>query len=450
MRIATIITISVMLLGASEAYAVCQEGATKACQVGGKKGVMECLSGRWTKCEIETPPTRPEVGQVRPKYYVLSVVYSPPGRNEAGGGGSVTYGGESSVGTSVSAESSFAQTYSIEAEAEGGIFVAGAGASAGFAYTNNTAQEDTYDLTTTKGFETTVPGPAIDGISHDHDLIWLWLNPVIELSMLPDLGRWWFNLDQPMKKVAIYVRELRDPSQMQPGTKALLDAAGITTAQHYQELLRLNPFSSGPAAIDGNRFQFWGTMFYKPPLYPNDRPISETKSITIDAAVSQSKTVVNEYAVEASVNGSTSFIGLFDTKIKLGGKWVWTNSNTAKSTSGVIQTASVTIDGPAYGYTGSQSMGIYYDLVYQTFMFSPMNVDPIMRGSLKSRSGQSLKSKAVTVVSNGGKYHTFTDDQGEFLVYGKLLGASQLRVDGIRKNIDSQTLRRRTIEISLP
>jgi hypothetical protein len=115
-------------------------------------------------------------------------------------------------------------------------------------------------------------GPAADGIDHNRDQIWLWLRPKMNATASPTSIQWTFDSNAIMNVQFVYVGHLKDPSQMPPGVKAQLDAAGLTTAD-YAALLGADPFAFGDASIDFGRFAALNTTFpYEPPYAPGDSP----------------------------------------------------------------------------------------------------------------------------------------------------------------------------------
>ena len=78
-----------------EECAACIEGTTVRCTtLGGKPGIRECIGGRFTGCipfELSTRPT----------------TQGDPGNS------SVKYGSDSTLGTTLSSNSSFKQSYSV-------------------------------------------------------------------------------------------------------------------------------------------------------------------------------------------------------------------------------------------------------------------------------------------------------------------------------------------------
>jgi hypothetical protein len=175
-------------------------------------------------------------GTVTPKYYVLTVVYAPPGTNGGKSTSSVTYGSGSTEGSTVSSSDGFKQSDTLTVTASAGILGTSedqAGVSLG--YTNNSTNTKSVDIKITGTSEINDPGPASDGINHDHDLIYLWLNPAVQLKLFPTVSGGVSSVAwQPVSSnqtiiTYVYVGWLKNPSQMPPGELQLLQRFGITT-----------------------------------------------------------------------------------------------------------------------------------------------------------------------------------------------------------------------------
>jgi hypothetical protein len=144
----------------------------------------------------------------------------------------------------------------------------------------------------------------------------------------------------------------------------------------------------------------------------------------------------NEYAVGLSISGSADFVGLFKTTVKEENKWTWTNTDTRSTSAGTSESASVTVGGPAYGYSGPTDIAVYYDVIYKSFLFVPIEAAlPTLRGLVTSFSKKAVNGKEVVLVANGVKYRTFTNAKGEYRIFGKISGPLQLKVDSVTKKL---------------
>ncbi|TQV81243.1 hypothetical protein FKG94_09070 [Exilibacterium tricleocarpae] len=419
-----------------QVFAFCTPpGWTVTCFKDGKQGIKICgENAMFGPCLVPADPPPPS-GEVTPKYKIMTTVYAPPGTQGGGSTSSVSYGSQSSLGSSMSSSNSFNHNYSVTVEAKVGFLGSGGSTSGSFGYGRGTTDSEVMDIKKTASLQISRGGPAVDGIDHNRDQIWLWLGPTLDLTMEPSAGEWTVDENAVMELQYVYVGHLRNPAQMPPGVVNRLAAYGITT-DDYDDILAAYAFSDESAPIDTSRFKSLYTTFpYEPPYAPGDPVSNLSFTATYSHGNVSSSSVKNEYSVGLSTSGTLNFITIFETKIKVSGKWTWTDTDTRSNTNGTSESASVTIGGPAYGYTGPTSMRVYYDVIYKTFAFAPIETGfaPGLQGSLVSRSSKALGGKEVVVIADGIKYRTFTNARGEYRFYEDFTGAGEFRfqVDGI-------------------
>lgn len=412
-------------------------GEERQCFLNGKEGTQTCgENARFGPCIVpEDPP--PPSGTVETKYKVLTVIYAPPGKTGGGSSSSVSYGSSSSTGTTTSTKNGFKQSYSVSATSSAGFLGNGGGVGLSFAYSRNSVDSSAQDVKKTSSTTLSQGGPAADGIDHDRDQIWLWLRPKMIVALpTPFSVTWTLDPAQIMNIQFVFVGHLKNPALMPPGVKANLDAAGLTTAD-YAEILEANPFANGDIPIDSTRFTTLNTTFpYQPPFAPGDP--SPTLNFTATHAVTSttSTTTTNEYKVGLTITGEANFFSVFKASLKLDNSWTWTDENSQAEVIGSTQSASVSIGGPSFGYTGPTNVGVYYDLIYKTFVFKFVPPGGLsIEGLVVSSSNASVAGKEVVIVADGTSYRTFTNAMGEFSVFGVKGRSTQLRVDGVQKSL---------------
>ncbi len=95
------------------------------------------------------------------------------------------------------------------------------------------------------------------------------------------------------------------------------------------------------------------------------------------------------------------------------------------------QSASVTVGGPAFGYTGpSDDVLVYCDTVYNSFMFAFPTEPPAASGTLTDHLGKPAAHQPVTLAIGPHKLTTFTDARGEYRFYSSLSGQGKVSVEG--------------------
>ncbi len=302
-------------------------------------------------------------GQIRPKYQLLTLLYAPPGTK--GGSRStvsnVVYTTGSTTGTTTSISSSFETTETVTAS------VAGLGGSGEFTASQNT--EDTSSVNIQKGENNaiTVYGPDQDGIDHGSDMFYLWLNPLLNVT-IDDHVTWELGVDGPTMAIQYVLASwLQDPSQMPEDVAQQLTEAGLTQTD-YAEILSCDPFISG--VTDPNRFALVQhiSIPYEPPSSPNGPASSYTNSQFTNNTNTTTTTTKAKY--KATLKDAISGTLEEWLTLKFSGSVEWTNTSTSTQTNGSSQSAAFTINPPALGYTGPTELFVYWDNVYSSFMFS--------------------------------------------------------------------------------
>jgi hypothetical protein len=304
------------------------------------------------------------IGDVKPRYQLLNVIYAPPGTNGNPGLSFASYGQSSTAGSGVSASSSFKDKTKVSASAS----AFGVGVSADFAFSASKADTQSIAVTKTAGYTLTVPGPGVDGIDHKFDLYYLWINPAMPMFFDPGRGvQWGLRNDEVMEIVWVTGEDLTN-GVFSPDVQRRFDKIGMTRAD-YDNILSANPFSRNPAAQpDPNRYQRLPKTFDYERSKNGPGPTT-----TYTASKTKSQTWSNsselQYQVSVGVSADEEFEELFKASLSVSNSVTWTHSNTINNSSENSQSASVTIANPSSCYTGNELVEVYLDTVFNTFTF---------------------------------------------------------------------------------
>lgn len=426
-----------LLCVATMAWGACQDGKKGGCRIGGKAGTRVCINGDWGPCVANEPPLPPPVtGTVSPKYYVLTVIYAPPGTAGGGSQSSVVYGNGSSSGTKVSSSKSFKAGTKVSVEASGGILGNGGGAEASFAVSRSTTSGDEVEIKKSVSTEISVRGPGVDGIDHDRDQIWLWLNPKLKVTIAGNDVRWTVAPNQTADIQFVFVGHLKKPDLMPPGVAQRLRANGITPAD-YPDILRANPMAGNPLLITGKRYLPLFTTFpYQPPFAQGDPVTVFSATLSSSATQTTTQTVEKEYEVGMKLSAEGGFPGLAKVKLSSESEWTWTNKSSNQVSGGTAESAKVTVGGPSFGYTGPTDIMVYYDTLYKTFLFRPLT-DPIQfQGVLTSTGKRAIAGREVALTVKGRTYRTVTNARGEYRFPVAVTGNVEFRTGGVTRRVN--------------
>jgi hypothetical protein len=374
------------------------------------------------------PPIKPPpiyTGQLTPKYQILGLLYAPPGTNGGKSSSQVAYGSGSTTGTTNSVSNSFKESVDISAS-----IAAGLGVNAEFTASVDTTDTSQVVISKTETSQISVAGPAQDGISHGNDLFYLWLNPLLDVTV--EDGRvlsWQLSVTSPPMIIQyVYASWLQNPSLIPAGVAQLLSAHGFTTAD-YAQILACNPFSSGSTAIDPNRFV--PTLFsfpYEPPEAAGDPVPTMTFTQTNATTVTDTAQVQVQYGVTVGISASTpTATSAISASFKASGSLDWTVTATTTTSDESTQSATVTVGGPAFGYTGPTDVLVYWDTVFNSFMFAFAAGNPVAAGTVTS-ANQPVAYQPITLEVGGVTLSTFTDAGGNYRFYGTAAGQGTITV----------------------
>jgi hypothetical protein len=415
----------------------------------------------------------PNKGAVEPGYYVMTVIYAPPGcgtkAKPCGKPSSVDYQKQSKAGTITTIGNSKKEQVSATIEAKaGGPIGPSLDVSATMAKGETTSTSDKEEVYKSENSELTIAGPSLDGIDHGHDAIYLMLNPVVQGESVTTtrwkckeditcecsgadktvLGTykhvsWTLSATNGTADMAyVYVDWLRHPSTMPKDLKARLEKSQLTEKQ-YAKLLEVDPLASGDAAKTirtSKRFKQVDTTFaYEPPLKENDVPQATTQTLKNETISTKTYEIDVVSSAELKLTGSigSPFASI---SVTADGQWQWTQTSSKGQLSDQAQQAAVTITEPSFGYTGPTDMGVYWDTVYNTFAFAPIKLASTERmiasGVIVDAKHAPAAFTEVTMkLADGSVRHAFTNSRGQYRMYGPAAGKGTVSALGAEREL---------------
>jgi Abnormal spindle-like microcephaly-assoc'd, ASPM-SPD-2-Hydin len=345
-------------------------------------------------------------GAMTPKYIVLGVLYSPPGAKS-----SVTYTQSTALGTSSQVTNTEGTSTNISSSlgiTGGNKSVMGSGSeTVSQTWTQQADSSSTYTVnkTTTAALQAAGPLSSTIGVDHDYDVILVWVNPKVNISVgaITTNLLWngysydsrdpYFSNDLDVVQLPIYC--LKNPflapdcTDNNPRTSRSWDTTsglgGLTLAD-YQEIAARDPFYTNPSYDPNNdstnRFTFTGQSVNYDPAPPGDGAITSSGSLNYQVIASAGQDASDSYKVSYTVDASLKSIITADFKDTQTTMWANKWSETQTDTAG--QTAAYSITGPLAtdNYTGPTGFEVWQDNVYGTFMFVASGTTPTSSGSI--------------------------------------------------------------------
>lgn len=387
-------------------------------------------------------------GQVIPKYIVLTVIYAPPGTNGGHSTSGVSYAAGSSTGTTTSASQTFTMANTLSFEGSGGFLGNGGGAGLSFDWSHSATDSQSLEIKKSTTSTISRNGPAQDGVNHDEDAIYLGLNPKVDLKISSAAVSWLLTA-APSQIQYVYVGWLNGHVPMPANIAAALNGAGITPGD-YPDILARDPLASGVPTPDQARFQPINVTFpYEPPYSAAD-PVPTTTTVITDASTQTTGVATEDtFKVGLTISTTGDYLEFAKATLKDFATWQWTNKSSVSSATGQTQSASLTIGGPSFGYTGPTQVQVYEDTVYHTFAFALAPVasgDVALRGLVRDSSGKLVAFAEVMLDDHGVQHRTFTNQKGQYVFDGAIRGPVAVQALGTSRQ-DVKTGPQATLEI---
>jgi hypothetical protein len=442
------------------ASAFCQPGTADKCTINGRPGTKTCLpSGFFGPCEPTERPPPPVTGTVTGKYIVTTVIYAPPGSDGGKGASIVSYGTGSSTGTTTTNSNSFKKDYSVSATVKFGLGCStntsgkttcplSVGGGGSFEYTKNANHAESTDVKKSVSSTIVATGPSVDGVDHERDEIWLLLRPKFDFSISGKTIVWSFDPDQSgAVQQFVYAGALKDPSKLPPGLVRDFQAAGITP-QDYADILSYDPLAqcalplvstppcNAPPPTAPRYVSAFTSIPYDPPFAQGDTVPTQTISIDNTTTTTHTDAYQIDKKLGITVETGVDFGPVFQATLTETNQFTWTSANSTANSAGNEQKMSLTIGGPAFGYAGPVNLAVYYDTLYQTFVFVPFEIAASsLHGVVLSNAGKPRAGQAVTAIAGDVKYRTFTNSAGEYRFPNEVAGAVVLQAGNIVQHL---------------
>jgi hypothetical protein len=330
-----------------------------------------------------------------PQYYILSILYAPPGNQSSNG---FTNALTNTATTSISHTFANGSATSVN----GSILGNGFGVS--FSASKSTQDVHSFQVSTSNGAGASLISNR-NPVDHTQDQFLLWLNPAVVVSPTSSTTASYSlrtpigsnGQPEPMDIVNINVVDLQNPGQIPldvllpqtrnnvsglPGLASVCahpvpqctsapcgcvpsDFAAILAAN---PMISVSPQNTPPAQVDPNRFVFVESQILEGPQCDGCDPFRNTFTESDAQATSQTET--QTYSTSVGFTRTSGF-SLFGAGLTMANNntFTWTNAMSTGTSNGTSHTAAVTLGSSSVNCF--ETINIYEDTVYHTFVFSP-------------------------------------------------------------------------------
>lgn len=353
-------------------------------------------------------------GIMIPKYYLLAILYAPPGNAS-----SVSYGNGSTFGATTSTSNMLGTGLTV-------------GVTGNFTLTNNyqvsSTSGSTFQINKTTTNSITAFSTA-DSVDHSKDLFYIWVHPQVNYSQAyegaPVDISFAASSIQSLDVVTLDANQLMGKEAIASDQKAsLLDL----TPEDLVKIASQDPFSNPSYKLDPQRFHYMDQVQYAGPPAAGELATSTPYSISDSSTgcKTESGTVADTVTIGGS--GGFNFFGAGENVVVVG-TVTWNRTQSTGNCSGTIQTFTFTPHTTTIGER--RVVDVYEDSVFHTFMFvddTPKIINPAtipaLTGTLKNGEGKPLQNQLVAITfPNGISRKLYTDANGDFSIFNASTGS---------------------------
>jgi hypothetical protein len=340
----------------------------------------------------------PNWAVVLPKYYILDLLYAPPGNSSSAG---FSNGSTESTTTTIGDNfmSGTSQSYTFSLGFGGNKASVGTTSGSSTTTSNSSAFQESFQSTSGSTLKSTE-----NVIDHTQDQFWLLLNPQVTIVQTGQTGVQYsistIN-NEYADVVNVSVKELITPSLIPlsvletqtdpttgnplPGLKNVCanplpdnecttaNACGCV-ARDFSAIIPVDELNTNPnlnpVTYDSSRFDYLTTITLEGPACSTCDPVTNTYSITDSDISSKTSGSSQSYSVGYSTGYSESFLGIVSYSETDSQNFQWSNSVSFGSSNGTSHTETVTLGTTAAGCY--QAYDVYEDGIFHTFTFYPV------------------------------------------------------------------------------
>jgi hypothetical protein len=401
-------------------------------------------------CGKATCPTPVKYGTYifQPAFYVLSLLYAPPGTAS-----SVAFNNTNNEGTTSTVASSFGQGLSAQV----GTTIGGGTVSASFGITETSGSSTQFSATSTNSTGAQLVSTS-DAIDHTQDRFFLWINPLVTITQTgPRTAKYAVATvnGAPMNVIDISLAEARNPSlipaaKLGPQTLHGITMPGLSALQasDFATIAAMDKVTSITSApTDTKRYVYLRTLPLEGPDSAGMDPVRNMTAISDGASITSFTMESSNVTTSLTVSAKVGLEGVFTVNGGITGTLTWMNSTSRGDSSGITNQVNLTLGTPKAGC--DENVDVYTDLLFHTMAYvtaaptcAPIKsrpgsaTPPVLVGVLQSPSGQPVPHENVTVtLPNGVVRKILTDSKGRYTVNQSPAGKAKISALGLTSEV---------------
>jgi hypothetical protein len=395
---------------------------TKRIQAIGEQIQAETKSLR----ECENPQPSMAQGSFQPRYYLLTILYAPPGNQSE-----AIYASGSSVGS----------RSEVTTTNQGGFQLQATSSFVEVDFGFQIGSKDGHSLETKKETTHTLSLQSqIDQITHHKDMFYIWTNPELDFQQTAKNAAT-ISLkareNQSITIVNLTAEELQDPTKIPAAKQQALMAL---KPEDYPAILAFDPYVTG-APINPSRFVKISTLQVDGPDQPGDPISGQGIKLSTEAIAGTISSQLDKINLTVLVGGEVSFI--WRGGFKVGGSYEWDYENTTEQTTGSTQEIEVTLRSTTVGY--HDVVDVYYDTVFQSFSYvsrighALRAETAVLSGVIRDQTRKpAMNERVIVTLADGTKRIVITNARGIYRVFdveNATASAAMLEYGGQRHRI---------------
>jgi hypothetical protein len=253
----------------------------------------------------------------------------------------------------------------------------------------------------------------------------------------------------PEDVIDVSLEEVKNPSLIPPAKMGQQTIHGVSLPglsqlkpSDFAAIASMDPvISSVTAPTDTNRYVYVESL----PLEGPDTVTTDPVKVQVNVSDSMVKTTAvtenHNYTASLTMGEKIDVPGAFTISVSMDSSLTWTSGTSSADSSGIGNQANLTLGTSRVGCL--EWVDVYSDLMFHTMMFvtpyptcAPVEVSPVLTGTLKNSAGEPIPHEAVVMtLPNGAVRRIYTDKNGRYTLYSSPSGTVNISAAGLTTQV---------------